>query len=167
MLSIMFCILLFSCESKPPSLQDQLRGIFISRLKKSDSTVILDSFRIIRVDSIDQKHQRIIDDSIYLREFARVKGQLINSTIEKKTDSIGFYQDEVNYMGTQLDSMNREISKSDSIRKIGLLAFCKIKLSKNNRSQNLMLRYLLDLNMNIWNTSMIDSSISRTVRKLN
>ena len=166
-LSIMFYILLFSCESKSPSLSDQLKTIFLSHLKKNDSTVILDSFRVIRIDSIDQRHQRIIDDTIYMREFARVQGQLINSIIEKKTDSIGFYQDEVNYMGTQLDSMKKEISKADTTSKLGLLVICKIQLSKHNRSQEGLLRYLLDMNMNIWNSSMIDSSIATMVRKLN
>lgn len=167
MLSILAYILLFSCESKLPSLSDQLKTIFQSHLKKYDSTVVLDSFKVIRIDSIDQRHQRIIDDSIYMREFTRVQGQLINSIMEKKIDSIGVYQDEVNYMGTQLDSMNKEISKADTLIKIGLLAFCKIQLSKNNRSQEMMLRYLMDLNLNIWNTPMIDSSIARMVRKLN
>ncbi len=60
----------------------------------------------------------------------RVQGQLINSMIEKKTDSIGFYQDEVNYMRTQIDSMNKEISKADTLIKIGLLAFCKFPISR-------------------------------------
>jgi hypothetical protein len=102
-----------------------------------------------------------------MREFARVQGQLINSIIEKKKDSIGFYQDEVNYMGTQLDSMNKEISKADTTIKLGLLAICKIQLSKHKRSTERVIRYLLDMNMNIWNSSMIDSSIASMVRKLN
>jgi hypothetical protein len=162
-LSIMFYILLFSCELKPPSLSDQLKTIFLSHLNKYDSTVVLDSFRVIRIDSIDQRHQRIIDDTIYMREFARVQGQLINSIIEKKSDSIGFYQDEVNYMETQLDSMNKEILKADTTSKLGLLVICKIQLSKHNRSREMMLRYLMDMNMNIWNTAMIDSTITRYI----
>ena len=166
-LSILFYVLLFSCESKSSSLSDQLKTIFLSRLKRNDSTVVLDSFRVIRIDSIDRKHQLIIDDTIYMREFARVQGQLINSIIEKKKDSIGFYQDEVNYMGTQLDSMNKEISKADTTIKLGLLANCKIQLSKHKRSTERVIRYLLDMNMNIWNSSMIDSSIASMVRKLN
>ncbi len=166
-LFFLFCVFLFSCNTKSPGVSDQLKTIFQTRLKKSDSTVVLDSFRVIRIDSIDRRHQLIIDDSIYMREFTRVQGQFINSMIEKRTDSIGFYQDEVNYMGTQLDSMNKEILKSDTITKIGLLALCKVQLSKNNRSEEMILRYLMDMNMNIWNTSMIDSSIARMVRKLN
>ncbi len=167
MLSIWVCVLLFSCESKIPSLSDQLKTIFQSHLKKYDSTVVLDSFRIIRIDSIDRRRQIIIDDSIRMREFTRVQGQLINSTIEKKADSIGVYQYEVNYMGTQIDSMNKEILKADTLIKIGLLVFCKIQLSKNNRSQEMRLRYLMDMKMNIWNIPMIDSSIARMIRKLN
>ena len=165
--SILIYVLLFSCKSNTPRLSDQLKANFLSHLNKNDSTIKLDSFRVIRIDSIDKRHQLIIDDTIYMREFARVQGQLINSIIEKNADSTGFYQDEVNYMGTQLDSMNKEISKADTTQKLGLLAICKIQVSKHNRSQEMMLRYLMDLNLNIWNSSMIDSSIAKLIRKLN
>jgi hypothetical protein len=166
-LSILFCVVLISCESKPPALSDQLKTIFLLHLKKSDSTVILDSFKVIRIDSIDRRHQLIIDDTIYMREFVRVQKQWLNSVSEKRIDSTGFYLEELNYMKTQLDSMYKEISKADTIAKIGLLVICNIQLSKNNRTKEMMLRYLMDMNLNIWNSSMIDSSIARMVRKLN
>jgi hypothetical protein len=166
-ISMMFYILLLSCTSNSPTLSDQLETNFLARLKKSDTAIVLDSFRVVKIDSIDKRHQLIIDDTIYMREFARVQGQWINSTLENKTDSIGFYQKELDYMGTQLDSMNEAISKADTLQKLGLLAICKIQVSKYNRSQEMMLRYLMDLNMNIWNSSMIDSSIAVLVRKLN
>ncbi len=165
--SILIYILLFSCKSNSPAVPDQLKTIFLSHLNKIDSTIVLDSFRVIRIDSIDKRHQLIIDDTIYMREFARVQGQFINSLIEKNTDSSRFYQDELDYMGTQIDSINKEISKADTTLKLGLLAICKIQVSKHNRSQEMMLRYLMDLNMNIWNTPMIDSSIATIERKLN
>jgi hypothetical protein len=166
MLSILSYFLLFSCKSKSPSLTEQLKTNFISHLKKMDSTIVLDSFRVIRIDSIDQRHERTMDDSFYIREFTRVQAQLTNAIKEKKADSIGFYQDEVDYMRTQADSLNKEISKADTTRKLGLVALCKIQLSKHNRSQEGTIRYFLGMNMTIWNSEMIDSAIETTVRKL-
>jgi hypothetical protein len=167
MLSILVPALLFSCKSKPPSLSDQLETNFLSHLMKNDSSIVLDSFLVIKIDSIDKRHQVIIDDTIYLREFARVQGQWNNAVKEKKKDDIEFYQDELDYMTGQLDSINKEISKADTIIKLGLLAICKIQLSKHNRSTERILRYYLDMDMNIWNTPMIDSAIADIVRKLN
>ncbi|HWY34628.1 MAG TPA: hypothetical protein VNX68_08275 [Nitrosopumilaceae archaeon] len=167
LLYILSYVLLFSCKSKSPSLSDQLKTIFFLRLKKNDSTIVLDSFRVIRIDSIDKKHQLIIDDTIYMREFTRVQRQMTNVVSEKKADSIGFYQDELNYMRAHLDSMNKEISKADTTVIIGLLATCKIQVSKHNRIAERTTRYYLDMGMNIWNSPMIDSTIAVLVRKLN
>ena len=82
--------LIFCCSSKPKSLSDQLKTNFLSRLNKVDSTIVLDSFNVIKVDTMDQKMERIIDDTIYKRELVRVQAQLTNAIKEKKEDSIGF-----------------------------------------------------------------------------
>jgi hypothetical protein len=49
-----------------------------------DSTVVLDSFRLVGIDSIDEKLERTIDDTIYTREFSRVQAQFANAIKEKK-----------------------------------------------------------------------------------
>jgi hypothetical protein len=159
----LFC----SCKSKPASLPEQLKENFLSHLRKIDSTVMLDSFIVLRIDSIDQRHERAIDDSAYLREFRRIRAQLSNAVIAKKTDSIGFYQDEVNYMEMQADSLTKEISNADTTKKFGLVARCKFQLSKHTKIQERNIRYFLDMNSKILNSEMIDSAIALTTRKLN
>ena len=166
-LSILSFILLSSCEPKPASLPDQLKENFLSHLNKIDSTVVLDSFRVLRIDTIDQRHERAMDDSVYLREFRRVRAQLSNAVVAKKTDSIGIYQDEVNYMQKQADSLSREISNADTAKKFGLVARCKIQLSKHAKIQERTIRYFLDLNMKVSNSEMIDSVIATMSRNLN
>ena len=167
MIAAISFVLFFSCKTKPNSLAEQLKTDFSSHLKKIDSTVVLDSFIVIRIDTITRRMERTIDDSIYMREFIRVKTQLNNAINEAKKDSIGFYQEEVNYMLTQVDSLNKEISKADTTNKLGLVATCRIQIGKTNRKQEAILYYFLDRSMTIRNSEMIDSTISGISRSLN
>jgi hypothetical protein len=160
-------VVILSCQTKPVSLSDQLKTNLINHLEKIDSTVVLDSFKILRIDTIDKRMERIIDDSIYLREFARVQGQYVNALIKgERPDSIEFYKGEVDYMLTQFDSLNREILNADTTRKLGLAVVCRTQLRKNSSSQELMLYYFLDFGMRIWDSEMIDSSIATAARRL-
>jgi hypothetical protein len=156
-----------SCESKPKNLSEQLKDNVLSHLEKIDSTIFLDSFTVIRIDTIDRRFERIIDDTIYLREFMRVRTQLSNAQVEAKKDSTEFYQGEVNYMLTQIDSLNKEISKADTTSKLGLLVTCKIQLANSKGKQVGILYYFLDLTMTIRNSEMVDSMIYRLSHQLN
>ena len=160
-------LLFLTCKSKTKSLPEQLKNNLEARLQKADSTVTLDSFIVLRMDTIDRRVERIIDDSLYMREFVRVQSQLRNAIKEAKRDSIAFYQDEVNYMLTQVDSLNKEISIADTTSKLGLVVACKIELGKNNRKQEEILYIFLDRSMTIRNSEMIDSTVSGMTRRLN
>jgi hypothetical protein len=161
-------ILFLSCQTKPAPLSDQLKGYLQSHLAKIDSTVVVDSFRILGLDSIDQRMERIIDDSLYMREFYQVQGQFIEANIKQgRKDSIDFYQGELEYMITQADSLKKVISKADTTKKLGLLAICKADLSKQNRSQQLILYYFLDWGGGVWNPEMIDTALKGVSRRLN
>jgi hypothetical protein len=167
MIVILIHVLFLSCNQKPPNVSIQLKSNFLSHLKKMDSTVVLDSFKLIGIDSIDQKLERTIDDTIYTREFSRVQAQFANAIKEKKEDSIEFYQGEIDYMTPQVDSLTKVISKADTSKKLGMVVTCRIQLSKHNRSVDWIIYYFLDKNMKIWNSEMIDSSIVTISRNLN
>jgi hypothetical protein len=158
-------ILISSCNTKTASLPDQLKVNFLLRVNKIDSTVHLDSFRIVRADSVDQRLERIIDDSIYVREFTYVQRQLVNAIKENKADSIGFYKGEVDYMTPQVDSLTKVISKADTTNKLGLVAICSFQLSKNGATQQGMAYYFLDKNYKVWDSELIDTSIAAVARK--
>jgi hypothetical protein len=111
--------------------------------------------------------ERIIDDTLYMMEFRRVQTQLENAMKGTRADSIEFYQGEVNYMQTQFDSLNREVLKADTTKKLGLLAICKIQLSKDGKSVEMIVYYFLDWNMKVWNPEMIDTVISGLSKRLN
>ncbi len=160
-------VFITSCSTKTASLPDQLKVNFLLRVSKIDSTVHLDSFRIVRADSIDQRLERIIDDSIYVREFTYVQEQLSNAIKAKKTDSIGFYKGEVDYMSPQVDSLTNVISKADTTKKLGIVATCSFQLSKNGATQQGMAYYFLDKNYKVWDSELIDTTIATVARKLN
>jgi hypothetical protein len=84
MIVILIPVLFLSCKQKPPNVSIQLKSNFLSHLEKMDSTVVLDSFRLVGIDSIDEKLERTIDDTIYTREFSRVQAQFANAIKEKK-----------------------------------------------------------------------------------
>jgi hypothetical protein len=166
-ISIITYVLISSCSTKTANLPDQLKVNFLLRVNRIDSTVHLDSFRIVRADSIDQRLERIIDDTIYVREFTYVQAQLSNAIKTKKTDSIGFYKGEVDYMTPQVDSLTNVISKADTTKKFGIVASCSFQLSKKGATQQGMAYYFLDKSYKVWDSELIDTAIATVTRRLN
>jgi hypothetical protein len=165
-LTVVLAILICSCKSKHPNLSDQVKANFISHVYKIDSTLVLDSFDLLSIDTINRRMERIIDDTLYMMEFYRVQQQLTNARKGTRTDSVEFYQGEVNYMQSQFDSLNREILKADTTKKLGLLAICKVHLARDGRSGEMIVYYFLDWNMKVWNSEMIDTAISGLSKRL-
>jgi hypothetical protein len=161
-----FAMLIFLSCTHSASLPEQLKTNFSEHVKKIDSALALDSFRVMRIDTLVEKIGRIIDDSIYKRELYRVQLQLANAIKRQRKDSIAIYQDEVNYMLPQIDSVTNSISKGDTTKKFGVLAVCLYQLRKNNTSAKGFAFYFLNTKMSIMNADMIDSTIYSTYRKL-
>jgi hypothetical protein len=169
LLTIAFLISEFflCCTSKPISLSAQLKTNLLSHLNKIDSTVILDSFGVIKIDTMNVRMGRMIDDTLYRMELHRVETQLENASKEKKTDSMEFYQGEVNYMVPTIDSLAKFISTGDTTRKFGLLIICNVQVSKNNEKRKTRLFYFLGTHMTIQNSDRIDEQISALIREMN
>src|SRR6516225_1083523 len=94
---VLSCLIL-SCKTKHKNLSDQVKINLTSHINKIDSTLVLDSFQVIRIDTINRRMERMIDDTLYTLEFRRVQTQLENAKKGTRQDSIAFYQGEVNYM---------------------------------------------------------------------
>ena len=156
--ALLFFILVVSCKHST-SLSDQLKINFAAHLKLIDSALTLDSFRLIGTRTMTQRFGRIIDDSIYVRELYRVKEQLANALKAGKNDSAAFYQQEVDYMVPNIDSLTNSISKGDTTRKFGTLVACDALIRLTNASQQMLVVYILDENMNIINPDMVDDMI--------
>jgi hypothetical protein len=134
----------FGCHSKKkdPALPD-LRPNFLSLLNKRDSTLILDSFYFISIDTMTAKkaytHQRFT----FLHLMDRINRQL--GMLSKDGDSVHSVrsagqlermetlQGEKAYVGKEIDSFNILIATADSIAPVGYRAFYKVTVSKKDQ----------------------------------
>ncbi len=154
----------FSYCSLPKTIPDQIKLNFSSHLKNIDSALVLDSFNIVRIDTMVEKLGRVFDDTVYTRELYRVKAQLASAKLMQKNDSIAIYQEEIDYMRPKVDSVTKSIETGDTKTKIGLLIRFYYVLWKKDKTNNGYCFYFLDNNAKVLNSDMIDSII---VRKYN
>ena len=164
--SIFILLSVASCRHKQ-TLTEQLNVTFSKHLKQIDSAVALDSVHILWNISFTERLGRIIDDSIYLREYERIKTQLANAQQKNDKDSIEFYQYEISYMEKEIDSVSKSIEKGDTIHRYGYLVGCAYYLKKNNKAKMDSTILFIDSAAVIRYTEYMDSALSRTSRLFN
>jgi hypothetical protein len=134
-------------------------------MHKMDSSLVLDSFEIIKIDTMNQRLFNVINDTIYRRILARVQSQMESARKKNDTDSMAFYQEELDYMIPTSDSLTKVISNSDTTKKYGIVAICNVQVSKKSVSKTEKFYYFLSRNSTVVNSEMIDSSITRFARR--
>lgn len=159
-------LLIISCKHRN-NLSTQLTNSFANHLKKIDSFAALDSVHILWNITVTQRLSRIIDDSVYIREFMRVQAQLSGAQRKNNKDSIDFYQYEINYMEQAIDSVTKSIARGDTTRKHGYLIDCAYYITKNGKTKIDSTLVYIDSTATIRYTEFMDSSIKRTIRMLN
>ena len=159
-------ILLFniSCKQKK-SLPDQLKEFLGNHLARLDSSATLDSVHIIRSTAITAKLASIIDDSIFTREYNSIRVQLKNASQKNEKDSVEFYQNETTYMEKEIDSLSRQIARSDTTHHFGFLIGCQIFISRNQISRMDSTFVVIDSKNTVQGADFIDSSLARSIRK--
>ena len=150
----------------PRSLPESLAAIFADHLRQIDTAVTLDSLQVRFNVPVTEKLGRIIDDSIYVREYSRIRGQLGTALNKGNKDSIEFYQYEIHYMEQEIDSIARGIGSSDTSHRYGSLVSCSYYLSGNRKSQMDSTFIFIDSTNTIRFTDFLDSSLRRTVRMI-
>jgi hypothetical protein len=163
---ILISILVTSCQSKSKPLQEQIIENFRGRLKNIDSSLVLDSFRIFRTDTITERAFLIHDDSMYARELARTVRQLNYSLKGDNSDSIKFLKSEIELMKKEIDSFEKPIKNADSIKKYGVALSFSYQLKNNNKSEKDSAFYSIDNQGNILNSDFIDTLIKRASERL-
>jgi hypothetical protein len=163
LLSITMITLIVSCKGRK-NLQEQLNESFANHLEKIDSSSTLDSVHILWNVTITDKVGRIINDSMYVREFTRVKGQLVSAEQKKDKDSIEFLNYELNYMKKEIDSVTSEIASGDTTRKYGYLINCAYYISKNKKTKIDSTMIFIDSSFTMRYTEYMDSALKRTTR---
>jgi hypothetical protein len=163
LLFVFVTLLLAYCSSKP-SFNEQVRQDFSNRVLKIDSSIRVDSFLLIRVDSLTEKIGQIVYDSIYAREEARLETELIAK--RNLASDTSYVQEEINYMKKELDSIENLIAKADTVKKYGILALYSYTISKNEKSKTSRVYYFISNEGNVLNTEMISDSIKVIAGKL-
>jgi hypothetical protein len=154
---VLLPLILVHCKGKP-SFTEQVRQDFSNRVMKIDSSIRVDSFQLIRMDSLTEMIGQIIYDSMYAREEARLETELMAAKRNRATDT-GYMQEEINYMKKELDSIENLITKADTVKKYGILALYSYTISKNEKSKTSGVYYFISNNGNVLNPDMITDSV--------
>src|ERR1700730_13548055 len=93
---VLLTLVLLHCRTKT-SFTEQVRQDFSNRVLKIDSSIRVDSFQLIRMDSLTEKIGQIIYDSLYAREEARLETELV-AVKRNPTADTGYVKEEINYM---------------------------------------------------------------------
>jgi hypothetical protein len=140
----LFLILWSGCKSKENTiLLPDLKPNFAGLLNRKDSTLSLDSFYFITLDTISEKKAMIYQRFSFLHIMERINGQL--DLIAKTKDSfhsapsandlatIEYLTGEKLYVGKQIDSFNILIANADSTTPTGYRALYKVTVSKKDK----------------------------------
>jgi hypothetical protein len=154
---VLLPLVLLHCKSKP-SFTEQVRRDFSNRILKIDSSIRVDSFQLFRMDSLTEKIGQIIYDSMYAREEARLETELIAKKRNQAADT-SYVQEEINYMKTELDSIENLIAKADTVKKYGILSLFTYTISKNEKSKTSQVFYFISNSGKVLNPEMIIDSV--------
>jgi len=159
-------LLLFCGCHHPQALPESLTAIFSGHLRRIDSAATLDSLHVRWNIPVTQKMGRVFDDSIYVREYSRVKAQLAGALSLGDKDSIEFYEYEIHYMESEIDSIGHSIGLGDSIHRYGSLVGCSFYISRNNKLRMDSTVVFIDTTSTVRFTDFIDTALHRTVNML-
>jgi hypothetical protein len=161
---VLLPLILVYCKSKP-SFTEQVRQDFTNRVLKIDSSIRVDSFQLIRMDSLTEMIGQIIYDSMYAREETRLETEWMTKKQNQSADT-GYIQEEINYMKKELDSIKNLITKADTVKKYGVLAQYFYSISKNEKSKAGRVYYFISNNGYVLNPDMIVDSVKVSAAQL-
>jgi hypothetical protein len=165
--AIILSALLFLCACQHrQTLPESLTAIFSDHLRYIDSAATLDSLHVRWTIPVTEKMGRIFDDSIYVREYSRIKAQLAGAMTMGNKDSIEFYEYEIDYMEKEIDSIGHSIGQSDSSHRYGSLVGCSYYLSGKMKKLMDSTMVFIDTTSTVRFTDFIDSALRRTVKLL-
>ena len=161
-----FALLLVCGCAHHRTLPESLTAIFADHLRRIDSAVALDSLHVQWTVPVTARMATVFDDSIYVREYTRIKGQLAGALVMGNKDSIDFYEYEIHYMEKEIDSIGHGIGGSDTVHRYGSLIGCAYYLSGNKKFSLDSTVIFVDTTSTVRFTDYMDSSLRRTVKLL-
>jgi len=160
-LLILLCSLM-ACKEKK-TLSQHLTLTFTDHLQTIDPNTTLDSIHILWNIPVTQRLSRVIDDTVYIREYNRIKSQLAGALTKQDKDSIEFYNYEIAVLEKGIDSVTKSIELGDTTHRYGSLIACEYFLKKNNRSFTDSTLLFVDSTHTLRYTEYLDSALARTI----
>ena len=174
---ILFMFFGLACKApeKKITLPD-LRPHFQALLNRKDSTLTLDSFYFIRLDTMNERtaliHQRFpfynilerINRQLQKQDTIRLNGIPSADAIQ----NIEYLNEEKTYVTKQIDSISRLIGVADSLTPIGYQAFYKVTIQKKDQfvvSDTIPYAISLKMTVSDWDRNLEKNIDSLTVGK--
>lgn len=158
-------LLLAACTQKK-TLTQQLALTLSNHLVRLDSSARIDSVHILWKVPVTDKLGKIIDDSVYIREYNRLKGELASALQHNEKDSIAFVRYEMGVMEKELDSMSKGIDRGDTTEKFGTMIGCAYILTARDHTWLDSTMLFVDSTNTLRFTDFLDSSLARTIRHM-
>jgi hypothetical protein len=162
---LLLCLLCLAISCRHKTLNEQLAVAFTTHLKYIDADAQLDSVRVLWSTPVNEKLIRTIDDTVYVREYNRIKWQLVNARLANNRDSVAFYTYEVRVLEHNIDSISKSIGQADTTRQHGSLLACAYYLTRRGKQIADSTFLYLDSAHTLKYTWYMDSSIAKSSRK--
>lgn len=155
---------LSSCNRPTSTLTEQLTVAFSHHLSRIDPGVRLDSVHLLWSVPVTERLGRVIDDTVYVREYHRIRSQMAGALQRNDRDSIAFYRYEIAVLEREIDSISKAIGQGDTTRRYGSLLSAAYYLEKEGHTLNDSTLLYIDTSGVLRYTGYMDSSIARTIR---
>jgi hypothetical protein len=142
--AIVLMIIWLGCKQKENKIVlPDLRPNFIQLLHQRDTSLVLDSFYFIRIDTMNEKKALIHQRFAFLHIMENIDGQL--AWITKKKDSlhtvpsindlqtVEYLNGEKAYVGKEIDSLTTLMEHADSTAPVGFRALYKVTVTKKDK----------------------------------
>ena len=141
----LLALMILSCscqEKKPTGFAPGMEAYFTQKIKNADSSLTVESFQFIRLDTLHEKW------AINRQRFPFVRDYAMDSTIldslqqkikgaiptEEDLKMIQKIQDELKYLRKELDSLTELLKHADTLKPVGYVAHYAFRLLRKDGS---------------------------------
>lgn len=153
--------MLWACEQKQTSITlPNLKPSFSYQLLQKDSSLLIDSFYLVGIDTMTTKSSIVHQRFPYFHILEHLNKQIdsMQKLVDNEKNKLSYddlqqlntFEDEKKYVNTQIDSLNNLLSSADSLTPIGYRAIYKVTVRKMNKfSVSDTIAYSLSLKMEL------------------
>ncbi|HEV2352921.1 MAG TPA: hypothetical protein VGR89_01650 [Puia sp.] len=158
-------LLAVACAHKR-TLPEQLASTLSNHARSFDPVAVVDSVHILWTVPVNERFGRVVDDTVYIREYNRLKTQLAAARRRNEKDSVDFLRYEIAVMEKEIDSISKAVARGDTADKFGTLIGCAYYLRTSGRTGLDSTMIFIDSLNTLRFTEYLDSALVRTIRRM-